>query len=276
MNYHDYYHLLGLPRDASPEAVRAAFRSLAKDCHSGAVAGIDTARTRFRVLNEAFEVLGKPDNKRRYDELGQQWQHLQQFAPEKDISVEQIGYTIHADGCGFSDFFENLFGYHHRVSEAGTEHDVELELYVRLDEILDGAHRTVTFQVPPLHGQPATSHTVRVPIPQGASEGSILRCPGLGEPATDCSSGDLLFIIRYEHHPEFKIEGTDLIYTLPLSPDIAKAGTKAEIPTLTSHHALEIPPGSAHSDRLRIEQEGLPLDSQPPSRGDLVVELQVG
>ena len=195
VEFKDYYDVLGVPRNASDAEIKKAFRTLARKYHPDVAKDKTTAEEKFKEINEANEVLSDPEKRRKYDELGANWNRpeWQQPPPQGGFGggFEQ-GSEFHFDGTGFSDFFEQFFGSRGRPfggfgrenggdGEAFAQRgqDIEGDILVTLDEALHGSSRTIRLQrTDPRTGQ-STTQTLRVKIPPGVREGAAH--PGRGQ-----------------------------------------------------------------------------------------------
>ncbi|CAB4243082.1 Curved DNA-binding protein [Methylacidimicrobium sp. AP8] len=291
MEFRDYYKILGVPRSASADEIRSAFRKLARQYHPDVAKDKKQAEAKFREINEAYEVLGDPEKRKRYDQLGTAWQEGQEFRPPPQWRTDRWAETpeefaFHVGGTGFSDFFEaffsdggglgSLFG-RRRTSGMGaprTGADVEADLAITLEEALQGTTKEITVrrQEPGLPGY--RTQTYQVSIPAGVREGQRIRLAGQGQPGPPGGRpGDLFLRIRYARHPYFRVEGSDLFYDLELPPWSAALGTQVEIPTLTGKVRLRIPPGSSSGQKFRLAGLGMPREQG--GRGDLYVTLTI-
>ena len=199
VEFKDYYDVLGVARDASSEEIKKAFRKLARKYHPDVAKDKITGEAKFKEINEANEVLSDPEKRRKYDQIGANWNH-----PQQQPAPAQGGFgggyedasQFHFDGTGFSDFFEQFFGSRGRPSggsgrtrgdgmRGGTvaQHgqDIEADILVTLDEILHGSTRTIHLQrSDPRTGQSVTQ-TLRVKIPPGVREAQLIRLAGKGQ-----------------------------------------------------------------------------------------------
>lgn len=294
VEFKDYYDVLGVPRNASGEAIKKAFRKLARQHHPDVAKDKKGAEEKFKELNEANEVLSDPEKRRKYDELGADWS-----SPGRQASPSQGGVgtsagdgpEFHFNGTGFSDFFEQFFGGrnhasggigragdngHGGVGFAQRGQDVEGDILVTLDEILHGATRTIQLQrTEPRTGQ-STTQTLRVKIPVGVREGQRIRLQGNGQEGTGGGeAGHLYLRVTFAKHPDFRVRGTNLYHDLDLSPWEAALGATIQIPTLNGRASLKIPRGTAAEREFRLRGKGLP--SGDGARGDLhaVVHIQI-
>ncbi len=296
VKFQDYYETLGVARSASVEEIKQAFRKLARLYHPDVAKNKIAGEAKFKEINEAYEVLGDPEKRKRYDELGPNWQesgsgpfaqgggrsraHPPGGAPDFEFS-----------GTGFSDFFESFFsgrqggfggsrGFSDRTDAeaefAAPGRDIEADLLVTLEEALRGSQRKVTLRRPGLDGAAERTNTYQVRIPPGMREGQRIRLAGQGGPGHGgAPAGDLYLRVRFARHPDLRVQGDDIHCDLALAPWEAILGVKAKIPTLAAATTVRVPPGTTTGTQLRVRGQGLPREDG--SRGDLyaTVVLQV-
>jgi len=296
LKYKDYYETLGVPRGASADEIKKAFRKLARQYHPDVAKDKSSAaEDKFKEINEAYEVLGDPDKRKKYDELGPNWQDPQ---PGPGPAYNQGGTTYRRygagaeagpdfefSGTGFSDFFESFFGGggRGRARSSGAQgfenfayegQDVEADLMVTLEEALRGAVRKVTLRRPGTDGEPERSNTYQVRIPAGVREGQRIRLAGQGNPGHGGGSpGDLYLNVRLARHPDFRVQDADLHYDLDLAPWEAALGAQIKIPTLDGATSLRVPAGTGSGGVLRLRGLGLPKENQ--ARGDLYATIRI-
>jgi curved DNA-binding protein len=289
VQYKDYYESLGVPRTASAEEIKKAFRKLAREHHPDVAKDKKKAEERFKEINEAYEVLSDPDKRKKYDELGAHWKSGAEFRPPPGYGFgggqafrggrTAGGAEFHFGGTGFSDFFESLFGGRMRGGGFGnfgqTENfssgdlaergaDIEGDIMVTLEEAARGSVRTVNVS----HEGRRESHQVK--IPPGISEGQKLRLAGRGESGTGGGeAGDLYLRVRFAKHPDFDVDGHNLVYELELAPWEAALGAEIAVPTLEGRVNIKIPAGTASGQKLRVRGRGLGKD------GDLMVVTKI-
>jgi curved DNA-binding protein len=293
--FKDYYTILGVPRNASDDDIKKAFRKLARKHHPDVAKDKKTSEEKFKEINEANEVLSDPKKRKRYDELGAHWNDQEGFAPPPGqqqrawrSAAGEEGGEFHFGGTGFSDFFEQFFGrrggstapFDEEDFSSGPIHqrkgrDIEGDILVTLDEVVNGSERTISLQ----HGDPKTGQTTtesfKVRIPPGAEQGRRIRIPGKGgQGGAGGSPGDLYLRVRIAAHPDFRVRGTDLVYDLDLAPWEAVLGTSVDVPTLTGRIKMRVPAGSNHGRQLRVRGQGLPQGKNGP-KGDLYVVVNV-
>ena len=307
MKYLDYYAVLGVPRDASADAIKKAFRKLARQYHPD-VSKSPGAEAKFKEVNEAYEVLSDPEKRKRYDALGPNWKSGQDFAPPPGwggfagAGSGPGGFRFEfggAPGAGgdFSDFFSALFGDLGGPARAGRGRrgspfagfggfgrgpeeeeaftprgqDFEANLTLTVEDLFSRAPKSITLQVPQIRPDGTVAHqakTFHVRIPAGATDGTRIRLSGQGE-----SGGNLYLNLRVAPHPVFQLNGHDLDLTLPIPPWEAVLGAKVHIPTLEGAASLHLPAGTQGGARLRLGGKGLPDKSG--TRGDIFVNIRI-
>ena len=289
MEYKDYYATLGVPRDATAEDIKRAYRKLARKHHPD-VSKDPKSEARFKELGEAYEVLKDPAKRAAYDRLGTGWRPGQDFRPPPDWDAG-FDFGGGAPGGGFapgglsdfSDFFEALFGgaVRGRGGRAGRirydarGEDRHAKVLIELEDAYRGAARTITLQVPEADARGRVSvreRKLEVTFPRGVHAGQVLRLAGQGEPgAGQGPAGDLYLEIGFRPHALYRVEERDVHLDLPVAPWEAALGAAVEVPTPDGRVELKVPAGSAGGDRLRLKGRGIP--ASPP--GDLYVVLQV-
>lgn len=287
VKFRDYYETLGVGRDASDAEIKKAFRKLARRYHPDVAKDKDIAEEKFKAINEAYEVLSDPDKRKKYDTLGPDWE---QHAAGGGAGGGYGGFEgypggdVHFEGTGFSDFFESLFGQQARRRGGGagggggfggfggggaggvprTQNgaDIEADILISLEETMSGSQRSIKFNRPSADGGPPTTKSVKIKIPKGVSEGQRIRIAKMGQPGLNGGApGDLYLRVRLERHPDFHVEGHDLIHDLRLAPWEAVLGTTVPIRSLHGDTKIKIPPGSEANTEFRLRGKGLPKDS---------------
>ena len=286
VKFKDYYETLGVPRTASDADIKKNFRKLAREFHPDVAKDKKRAEEKFKEINEAYEVLGDAAKRKKYDELGADWKSGAEFRPPPGWGGYSGGQTYRQSGqgdenfefsgTGFSDFFEQIFGSRMRGGAGGfgrspqfdqeeaaeRSRDIEGDIMVTLEEAMHGSVRAVNVRRPA--GRAVKTETYQVKIPPGITEGQKLRLAGKGE-----AGGDLFLRVRLAKHPDFEVDGHNLIYEVELAPWEAVLGAEISVPTLAGRVNIKIPPGTQTGQKLRVRGRGL-----PPS-GDLLVTTRV-
>jgi curved DNA-binding protein len=257
--FRDYYDALGVPRDASAEEIRRAYRRLARQYHPD-VNKEPGADDRFKEISEAYEVLRDPEKRQRYDRLGSNWRVGDDVSRSPGFEQYSGAGGFQDPGVGFggdvSDLFESLFGQRGRrprrggfdgFAARGTDHEATLEL--TLEEAAAGGRRRLSL---------GSGRDLEVDIPPGVRDGQTIRLAGQGGAGIGGGPpGDLLLRIRLRPHPRFRVKGADLEVDLPVAPWEAALGAQVEVPTLRGNAQVKVPAGSSCGRRLRLRGEGL-------------------
>jgi curved DNA-binding protein len=285
VEYKDYYKVLGVGREASAEEIKRSYRKLARKFHPD-VSKEKNAEEKFKEVQEAYEVLHDPKKRAAYDQLGQNWHAGEQFRPPPDWG-QRFDFSFGGGGGGggesadFSDFFASLFGGGARspfgARGARTRHgeDRHARIEVELEEAYQGGTRNLRLQQPEVtaDGELAVKEReIRVAIPAGVADGQQIRLRGQGESGDrGGSAGDLYLEVRIRPHPVYRLEGRNVLLTLPVAPWEAALGAQVEVPTLGGPVQMTIPAGARAGQRLRLRGRGLP--GKPA--GDELVELEI-
>lgn len=276
VEFKDYYKTLGISREASTADIKKAFRKLARQHHPDVAKDKIAAEAKFKEINEANEVLSDPEKRKKYDELGADWQNPQpRRGPSGYGSSPGYEQEFNFGGTGFSDFFERYFsGANRQGFQDGTSTrsrrggDIEGDVLVTLEEIMQGAIRPITLQTTNPQTGRSTTRSFQVRIPLGVIDGKRIRVPGQGEPGVGgAEAGDLYLRVRHAAHPDFHTEGHDLYYDLDIAPWEAVLGTQISVPTLDGNIKLRLPAGSENGQQLRVRGRGLPK-GKVGERGD--------
>jgi curved DNA-binding protein len=298
MEYRDYYQILGVQRTATADAIKTAYRRLARKYHPD-VSKEANAEARFKEVQEAYEVLKDPEKRAAYDQLGAEWKSGQQFRPPPDwgngFEFGAAPGARHGRGSGsarggsaapeqepfgqegYSDFFSSLFGggspFSSGARYGGRDHHARIDL--ELEQAFRGAATTLELKRPEVKPDgtlEVRTHTVRVTIPAGVTEGQLIRLAGQGESAGEgAKAGDLYLEAHILPHRLYQLEGRDVTLTLPVAPWEAALGASVTVPTLGGAVEMQIPAGAQSGQKLRLRGRGLP--GEPA--GDEYVQLKV-
>jgi curved DNA-binding protein len=257
---------MGIPRTASDDDIKRAYRRLARKFHPD-VSKEPEAEARFKEVGEAYEVLKDSEKRAAYDQLGSRYKEGQEFRPPPDWDFQPQG---PADTGAFSDFFEELFrgarggsgAGARRSGFAGKGRDRQAEITITLEEAFSGATRAISLeQVEPDSSGRLVRKTrqLNVKIPAGVIEGRQIRLAGQGDPGFGGGpSGDLFLRVHLAPHRTFNVDQKDISLELPITPWEAALGETVLVPTLSGEVDLRIPKGSQSGQRLRLKGRGLP------------------
>jgi len=270
MEYKDYYKILAVPRDASQDDIKKAYRKLARKYHPD-VSKEANAEDKFKEVGEAYEVLRDQQKRAQYDQFGSNYRHGQSFNPPPGWDDNMGGF---GGGGNFSSFFENMFGGMGGMGGAGMGgdqfyargDDVNAKITVSLEDAFHGATKTVR--------RPSGANqggTINVKIPAGISSGKKIRLSGQGKAGMGSKAGDLYLEVQIAPHKHYRLEDKDVYLDLPLAPWEAALGAKVTVPTLAGKISLTIPAGARSGQKMRLKGRGLP-GKEP---GDEFVVLQI-
>jgi DnaJ-class molecular chaperone len=307
MEFKDYYSTLGVAKTATEKEIKTAFRKLARKHHPDVNPGDKAAEARFKELNEAYEVLGEPEKRKKYDELGANWRMYEQAGAGagagsgfpgggewnvnfgggqgggfRTMTEEQMR-EMFGEGDPFSDFFHTFFGGAAPAEEPGPRgragrgrgarkgRDVEHELELGLEDAYQGAMRRFSIK------HDGHARTVDVRIPPGVSDGSRVRVAGEGEHGSGgAPAGDLYLRIRIAPHPRFERKGKDLYTRVSVPLTTAVLGGEVEVKTLSGKSLrLKIPPTTQNGQVFRLKGHGMPAVGKPNEPGDLYATVDV-
>lgn len=309
MDFKDYYSTLGVAKTATEKEIKQAYRKLARKHHPDVNPGDKSAEAKFKELNEAYEVLGDPAKRKKYDELGANWRMYEQAAGQRGQGQSYggnpfAGWNVNTGGPSggrvhtmtedemremfgdanpFSDFFQTFFGGSFdpeatagRASRGGRTRaregrDVEQEIELPLEDAFSGTTRRFGIS---LNGQ---HRTVDVRIPAGVTDGSRVRVTGEGEHGSGgARAGDLYLRVRLSPHPTFERKGRDLYTRVPVPLTTAVLGGEADVPTVAGKPLrLKIPPTTQNGQVFRLKGHGMPTAGKPDQTGDLYATVDV-
>ena len=300
MEFRDYYATLGVAKTASDDEIKRAYRKLARQYHPDLNPGDKTAEARFKEINEAHEVLGNTENRKKYDELGANWRAYESAA--RDGGAQPGGaWSVHFGGPGggrsrpmtaeemhdlfgqgdpFSDFFHTFFGggfeaQGRRGARPGRRpqpgRDVEQPVELTLEEAYAGTARRLQMSFD------GTSRAVEVRIPAGVKDGARVRATGEGLPSSSGgAAGDLYLKVRIAAHPAFERRGDDLHTRVPMPLTTAVLGGEATVRTLDGGGVrVKVPELTQPGRVFRLRGRGMPIVGRGDARGDLYAAAEV-
>jgi curved DNA-binding protein len=279
MEYKDYYKTLGVPKGASEKDIKAAYRRLARKHHPDVNPGNKEAEARFKEIGEAYDVLSDKEKRKRYDELGANWQSYGQRPQGWPGAAGGGGVRIDFEDLGgaggFSEFFRTFFGGGGPAGFGGGlppdeipgARDAEAEVDLTLAEVLRGTTREVALD--------GSKRRVEVKIPAGVREGSRVRVAGEGGRGAGGRKGDLYLRVRVAPDPSFERRGDDLQTTVHVPLTAAVLGGEAQVRTLEGSIGIKIPAGTPAGQVFRLRGHGLPKLGEKGVRGDLLATLAV-
>ncbi len=314
MEFKDYYQTLGVNKSSTEKEIKQAFRKLARKFHPDVNPGDKSAEGKFKEINEAYEVLGDPDKRRKYDELGANWRMYEQaqeqgqpfpggspYGSAGGAGGQGGAWTINMGGGPggyrtmspeemqdlfgnedpFSDFFRTFFGGGGggAARETGrgrgrTRSQKGQDIEHEVELTLEEAYHGATRRMSIKEGGHARSVDVRIPV--GVKEGSRVRAAGEGASgANGGASGDLYLRVRVKPHAVFERKGDDLHMRVPVGVTTAVLGGEAQVPTIPGSVRLKIPEGTQNAQVFRLKGHGMPKVGKPDDRGDLYATVDV-
>ena len=307
MDFKDYYSTLGVSKTATDKEPKQAFRKLARKHHPDVNPGDKSAEAKFKEINEAYEVLGDPDKRKKYDELGANWRAYENVPPGgpggaggpgfgwnvntggqpgggyRTMTEEEMR-EMFGDGHPFSDFFQTFFGGgggfggdvrggsgRGARARARGGRDIEQELQLGLEDAYHGALRRLSMR---LDGQ---VRSVDVRIPAGVGDGSRVRVSGEGEPGSGGGpAGDLYLRVRITPHQSFERKGQDLYRRVQIPLTTAVLGGEVEVQTITGKSLrLKVPAATQNGQVFRLRGHGMPIVGKAGEHGDLFATADV-
>ena len=283
MEYIDYYKVLGISRDADKDAVKKAYRKVARKYHPDLNPGDEAAEKKFKQANEAYQVLSDPEKRKKYDKYGKDWEHAEAFEQARQRQGGGAGgggqrYTYtesFGEGSDFSDFFRSMFGdeagfggfsqsRRRTMSFRGEDYKAELRLHLR--DVYKDQKQVLT----------VNGNKIRLTIPAGVEDGQTIRIKGQGGPGRNGGEkGDLYLTFRIDEDPNFQRIGSDLYATVGMDLYTAVLGGKLEVSTLDGKAAITVPPEAENGKKIRLKGKGMPVYKKKNHYGDLYITLQV-
>jgi curved DNA-binding protein len=297
MDYKDYYDTLGVSKNASEKEIKSAYRNLARKYHPDVNKGEKSAEERFKEINEAYEVLGDPEKRTKYDQLGANYHRWQQTGgnpnnfdwgqwmggaagrPGANVQYTDDLNDLFGGSGSFSDFFTAIFGEmsggaggstrrsvpYGQGSPGTSSADLEHELEISLTEAFHGTSRIIN----------KDGRRLQVKIPAGARTGTRVRMRGEGNRTFGGNTGDLFLKVKVSPDSRFKRDGDDLYTNVTIDIYTAVLGGEARVPTLADDLKLKIPAGAQHGQKMRLRGKGMPRLKKTGESGDLYVQIEV-
>ncbi len=286
MKYKDYYNILGVEKNATQENIKKSYRKLAKKYHPDTNPGNKNAEEKFKEINEAYEVLGDPEKRKKYDQFG----HTMNFQNGMDFDPSKFGHYEYRSGThnGFSDFFNMFFGdggidlnglfgspgrtrgFHTGFASGRRQNrgeDIEAEMHITPEEVMTGSEKTFSIRTG------MGTKMLSVKIPQGIPEGGRIKLSGQGNPGPGGGiNGDLYIVIRFKEG-RYKLEGNDLTLKLEVFPWIAALGGEVKIQSPDGFIEVKIPAGIQTDQKIRIPGKG--YGKKNGVRGDLFILVKI-
>ena len=287
MDYVDYYKILGVPKNATAEEIKTAYRKLARQHHPDLNPNDQQAVKLFQQINEANEVLSDPEKRKKYDQYGTDWKHAEQF---EEARRQQQASGTHGGGNPFgtggnpfgdgeyyasaggeddySDFFASMFGNRGGGSRQARfkGQDYRASVQVNLSEAYKTHRQTFT----------VNGKNIRITVPAGIENGQEIKIAGYGAPgANGGPNGDLYISFEIKNNTSFARKGNDLYANVPLNLYTAILGGEETIDTLDGKVKMKVAPETQNGTRIRLKGKGFPVYKTEGAFGDLYITYQV-
>jgi curved DNA-binding protein len=274
MAFIDYYKTLEIDKSASEADIKKAYRKLARKYHPDLNPNDKEAERKFQELNEANEVLSHPEDRKKYDQYGENWQHGEEYEKARQQQQQYQSDGGQQGGFGgagdYSDFFESMFGGGASRGRGRTAafkgQDFNAELHLDLKDVYTTHKRTLT-----INGK-----NIRLTIPAGVENGQVIKIPGQGaEGANGGPKGDLYLTFNIENHTNFKLDQHNLYSTVDLDLYTALLGGEITAYTFDGKVKLTVKPGTQNGTKVKLKGKGFPVYKKEGEFGDLYISYQV-
>ena len=279
MAFIDYYKILGIDKSATDAEVKKAYRKLARKYHPDLNPNNKEAELKFKEINEANEVLSHPENRKKYDQYGEDWKHSEEFEKSRRQQQSQsrggqpggfAGYGGFSGGGDYSDFFESMFGGRSTGGRSRTAQakggDYNAELHLDLKDVYTTHKRALT-----INGK-----NIRLTIPAGVENGQVIKISGMGaEGINGGPKGDLYITFTIENRTKFKLDKHNLYSTVDLDLYSAILGGELTVDTFDGKVKLKVLPGTQNGTKVKLKGKGFPVYKKEGVFGDLYITYQI-
>ncbi len=272
MEFIDYYHVLGINKNASEDDIKKAYRKLARKLHPDLNPNDQEAHLKFQQINEANEVLSDPEKRKKYDTYGKDWQHADQFEQQKRSGSRQRSSDdrqfYNSADSDFSSFFESMFGGSARTQQTkfrGADYQAAISL--NLTDALITHKQTLT----------VNGKNISITVPAGIENGQVIKLKGYGAPGVQGGpGGDLYISFSITPHPKYKRLKNDLYTNVKIDLYTALLGGDVTMDTLTGKVKLKVSPETQPGTKIRLKGKGFPVYKKEGEHGDLYITYEVG
>lgn len=282
MSYIDYYAVLGVNKNATADEIKKAYKKLARKYHPDLNPDKPEAKIKFQEINEANEVLGDPEKRKKFDQYGKDWKHADQFEAQQQARQSAYGQAgnfggsayewSYSDGSEFSDFFESMFGSSRQRGQRTSSYshykgnDYSAELQLTLEEAYETHKRVIT----------VNGKNLRITIPAGIADGQTIKLKGQGgEGVNGGEAGDLYITFHIPDNDNLKRVGDDLWSNVSLDIYSAVLGGEKIIDTMGGKVKLTIKPGTQNNSKVRLKGKGFPKYREKGKFGDLILTYTI-
>ncbi len=270
MEFIDYYKLLEIPKTATEAEIKTAYRKLARKHHPDLNPNDDKAKQKFQLINEANEVLGNPEKRKKYDKYGKDWKHADEF---EKANQQQNEYSRNAgrqqNNSNYSEFFESMygegFGSRNRQTKFRGE-DINAELRFTLKDVYTTQKQTIT----------VNGKNILLTVFAGTENGQVVKLKGYGNAGINGGpNGDLYITFIITNDAKFKREGNHLYTNIDLDLYTAMLGGDLMVDTFDGKVKLKIIPETQSGTKVRLKGKGFPIYKKDNEFGDLFITYQL-
>ncbi len=275
MAFIDYYKILAVDKKATDAEIKKAYRKLARKYHPDLNPNDKEAEKKFKEINEANEVLSNSENRKKYDEFGENWKHADEYSKAKQQKQyygggPQNGFGSFGGSSEYSDFFESMFGRSATRGGARTSQfkgkDYNVELHLDIKDVYTTHKRTLT-----INGK-----NIRLTIPAGVENGQVIKINGYGEAGSGGGpKGDLYITFTIDNKTNFKLDKSNLYTNIDLDLYVALLGGEIMINTFEGKAKLMVKPGTQNSAKVKLKGKGFPVYKKEGQFGDLFLTFQI-
>lgn len=269
MEFVDYYKVLGVDKTATEKEIKKAYRKLARKFHPDLNPDNKEAEKKFKELNEANEVLSNIENRKKYDQYGENWKHSEQYDKAKQQQQQQRSQQQSHSNQDFSDYFESMFGgagNSQRSQQRFKGQDFNTEFILNLKDAY--TDQTQEFSV--------NGKKIRLTIPAGIEDGQTIKIKGKGGTgANGGPSGDLYITFKINNNTDFKREGHSLYKTINLDLYTALLGGELMVDTFDSKVKLKVKPETKNDTKVKLKGKGFPIYKKQGESGDLFITYKI-
>ncbi|PAB59250.1 DnaJ C-terminal domain-containing protein [Anaeromicrobium sediminis] len=279
MEYKDYYKILGVDKGSSQSDIKSAYRKLAKKYHPDANPDNKKAEEKFKSINEAYEVLGDEEKRKKYDQFGSgyNFQNGMNFDPSQ-FGFGGFGHSGGGANGDFSDFFNMVFGNDgfdlgSMFGRGGTRRgpakgqDIEAEISVSIKEAYEGAKKTINLKTQ------QGNKSLSIKIPKGILPGKKIKLKGQGHGGMGGPNGDLYLKINFEKNSSLELDGLNIYTRVDLTPWEAALGCETIVETLDGKIKVKIPPSIQPDGKIKIPKKG--YKDRTGNAGDLYIKTRI-
>jgi curved DNA-binding protein len=273
MAFIDYYQILGISKTATDKEIKSAYRKLARKYHPDLNPDNKAAEIKFKEINEANEVLSNPENRKKYDKYGQDWQHGEGYEKARKQQESQRRNQSRQESFvddDYSDFFESMFGGGRTSRQSRSPkfkgQDYNAELHLNLRDVYSTQKQVLTID----------GKKIRLTIPAGVEDGQVIKIKGKGGSGINGGpSGDLFIRFVIENKTPFKRESDNLYLHVDLDLYTAILGGEIMIDTFDSKVKLQIKAGTENETKVKLKGKGFPIYKKEGKFGDLIITYHI-